>query len=94
MSLAARSGVLWGLDDRMTPFSDRFHLGGPMSVRMFRVNGLGPQDGRALSAEHFTLYPSLMLVLSRLAGGRPVLGSRAECHQRHPKEAALACEAA
>ncbi|KAI0726576.1 surface antigen-domain-containing protein [Fomitopsis betulina] len=45
VSLAARSGVLWGLDGRTAPFSDRFHLGGPMSIRMFRVNGLGPQDG-------------------------------------------------
>ncbi|KAH9924208.1 surface antigen-domain-containing protein [Fomitopsis serialis] len=45
VSVAGRSGLLWGLDGRPVPFSDRFQLGGPMSVRMFRANGLGPQDG-------------------------------------------------
>ncbi|KZT68930.1 hypothetical protein DAEQUDRAFT_711147 [Daedalea quercina L-15889] len=45
VSLAAKTGLLWGLDGRPAPFSDRFQLGGPMNVRMFRANGLGPQDG-------------------------------------------------
>ncbi|KAF8198623.1 surface antigen-domain-containing protein [Pholiota molesta] len=46
MSLAARGGLLWGLGEGgKTLFSDRFQLGGPTSVRSFRVNGLGPRDG-------------------------------------------------
>ncbi|KAF9816961.1 hypothetical protein IEO21_03726 [Rhodonia placenta] len=44
VSFAARSGLLWNLA-RPAPFSDRFQLGGPLSVRMFRANGLGSRDG-------------------------------------------------
>ncbi|KAJ6571994.1 surface antigen-domain-containing protein [Mycena capillaripes] len=44
ISLAARSGLLWGLNGP-TLFSDRFQLGGPMSIRSFRPNGMGPRDG-------------------------------------------------
>ncbi|KAL9709920.1 hypothetical protein Ac2012v2_006980 [Leucoagaricus gongylophorus] len=46
LSLAARSGLLWGLGgSRGTLFSDRFQIGGPVSVRGFMNNGLGPCDG-------------------------------------------------
>jgi len=45
LSFAARGGILWSLFDRPTYFSDRFQLGGPTSVRMFRNNGMGPRDG-------------------------------------------------
>ncbi|KAF9521807.1 surface antigen-domain-containing protein [Crepidotus variabilis] len=47
VSLAARSGLLWGLGRRKptTLFSDRFQLGGPTSVRGFKANGMGPRDG-------------------------------------------------
>lgn len=43
LSLAARTGILWSL---FTPtyFSDRFQMGGPTSVRMFRNNSMGPRD--------------------------------------------------
>ncbi|KAK7059619.1 SAM50-like protein SPAC17C9.06 [Favolaschia claudopus] len=44
LSLAARSGLLWGLNSRPTLFSDRFQLGGPSSVRLFRANSMGPRD--------------------------------------------------
>ncbi|RDX46703.1 hypothetical protein OH76DRAFT_1406788 [Lentinus brumalis] len=44
LSFAARTGVLWHLGGRSC-FSDRFQLGGPVSVRMFRMNGMGPHDG-------------------------------------------------
>ncbi|KAJ7637008.1 surface antigen-domain-containing protein [Roridomyces roridus] len=44
VSLAARSGLLWGLNGR-TMFSDRFQLGGPVSIRSFRANAMGPRDG-------------------------------------------------
>jgi len=45
ISLAARSGLLWGLGPGKTSFSDRFQLGGPTSVRNFRANSMGPRDG-------------------------------------------------
>ncbi|KZT10437.1 uncharacterized protein LAESUDRAFT_644455 [Laetiporus sulphureus 93-53] len=44
ISFAARSGLLWDIA-RPVPFSDRFQLGGPTSLRMFRANGMGPRDG-------------------------------------------------
>ncbi|KAI9058029.1 hypothetical protein FKP32DRAFT_1582533 [Trametes sanguinea] len=44
VSLAARTGLLWNLGGK-SYFSDRFQLGGPVSVRMFRMNGMGPHDG-------------------------------------------------
>ncbi|KAG6866628.1 hypothetical protein C0991_000738 [Blastosporella zonata] len=44
LSFAARAGILYGLS-KPTFFSDRFQLGGPSSVRAFKVNGLGPRDG-------------------------------------------------
>ncbi|KAG7447227.1 mitochondrial protein [Guyanagaster necrorhizus] len=43
-SVALRSGIVWALS-RPTLFSDRFQLGGPLSVRSFQSNGLGPRDG-------------------------------------------------
>lgn len=36
---------MWALS-RPTLFPDRFQLGGPLSVRSFQSNGLGPRDGR------------------------------------------------
>ncbi|KAH8083290.1 surface antigen-domain-containing protein [Cristinia sonorae] len=45
VSLAAKGGLLWPVGDRPVPFPDRFQLGGPISVRSFRANGLGPRDG-------------------------------------------------
>ncbi|KAI0646129.1 surface antigen-domain-containing protein [Trametes meyenii] len=44
VSFAARTGLLWNLGQKSF-FSDRFQLGGPVSLRMFRMNGLGPHDG-------------------------------------------------
>ncbi|KAL0580908.1 hypothetical protein V5O48_001102 [Marasmius crinis-equi] len=44
LSLSACSGLLWSFD-RQSLFSDRFQAGGPLSVRSFRQNGLGPRDG-------------------------------------------------
>ncbi|KAK0189768.1 hypothetical protein F5146DRAFT_638985 [Armillaria mellea] len=35
---------MWALS-RPTLFPDRFQLGGPLSVRSFQSNGLGPRDG-------------------------------------------------
>ncbi|TBU24332.1 surface antigen-domain-containing protein [Dichomitus squalens] len=44
LSLAARTGALWNFGAK-SYFSDRFQLGGPVNVRMFRMNGMGPHDG-------------------------------------------------
>lgn len=44
VSFAARTGLIWNLGAK-SYFSDRFQLGGPVSVRMFRMNGMGPHDG-------------------------------------------------
>ncbi|EIN09167.1 mitochondrial protein [Punctularia strigosozonata HHB-11173 SS5] len=44
ISLGARSGAMWALGGRPTLFSDRFQLGGPTSLRMFRQNSMGPRD--------------------------------------------------
>ncbi|CEH19330.1 Predicted cell surface protein homologous to bacterial outer membrane proteins [Ceraceosorus bombacis] len=44
-SLGASAGLLKTLDARASHLSDRFQLGGPLSVRMFRFNSLGPKDG-------------------------------------------------
>src|ERR1700710_2399401 len=43
-SIAARSGFLKTLAGR-GHFSDRFQLGGPLSIRSFRANSMGPRDG-------------------------------------------------
>ncbi|PVG00819.1 hypothetical protein CPB86DRAFT_728922, partial [Serendipita vermifera] len=44
VSLAARSGLLYALGSKPTMFSDRFKLGGPINVRSFKYNSLGPRD--------------------------------------------------
>ncbi|CDR35620.1 hypothetical protein NBRC10512_006492 [Rhodotorula toruloides] len=44
-SLSARSGLLLPLSRSGTSFfPDRYHLGGPSSVRHFRLNTMGPKD--------------------------------------------------
>ncbi|TFK66342.1 hypothetical protein BDN72DRAFT_844495 [Pluteus cervinus] len=43
-SLAARVGLLHGVG-KSPLFPDRFQLGGPLSVRGFKNNALGPRDG-------------------------------------------------
>ncbi|KAH9017087.1 surface antigen-domain-containing protein [Lactarius deliciosus] len=49
LSLGARAGVLHPLGGdgsaSAPTLSDRFQLGGPTNLRMFRANGLGPHDG-------------------------------------------------
>lgn len=43
-TLTLRSGLLHSLSSTPTHFSDRFHLGGPTSLRMFRHSSLGPKS--------------------------------------------------
>lgn len=43
-SLAVRGGLLHTLDGHASCFSDRFLIGGPTCVRMFRLNSLGPKE--------------------------------------------------
>jgi len=44
LSLSARSGFLKAIAGR-SHFSDRFQLGGPLSLRSFKANGMGPRHG-------------------------------------------------
>ncbi|KAL4399154.1 mitochondrial outer membrane protein [Malassezia pachydermatis] len=43
-SLGFRTGIMKTLDNRAPCLSDRFMLGGPTCVRMFRMNTLGPKQ--------------------------------------------------
>lgn len=45
VSVSGRAGALFPLFGRQPIFNDRFQLGGPLDVRMFKENGLGPRDG-------------------------------------------------
>ncbi|KAH8110299.1 surface antigen-domain-containing protein [Phellopilus nigrolimitatus] len=48
LSFSARTGYIYPLSsspDRVPRLADRFTLGGPLDVRMFHQNGLGPRDG-------------------------------------------------
>ncbi|EGG00834.1 uncharacterized protein MELLADRAFT_117963 [Melampsora larici-populina 98AG31] len=45
LSLGLQAGWMHSLGGGLVPFSDRFRLGGPTSVRMFNLNTLGPKDG-------------------------------------------------
>ncbi|KAI9444207.1 surface antigen-domain-containing protein [Lactarius indigo] len=53
LSLGARAGVLHPLGGdgsaSAPTLSDRFQLGGPTNLRMFRANGLGPHDGSVIT---------------------------------------------
>ena len=46
-------------------FSDRFQLGGPLSISGFRMNGMGPKDGGKLCFIHISFanshFPSVTL---------------------------------
>lgn len=64
LSLSARGGLLWGLGENgATLFSDRFQLGGPTSVRSFKVNGLGPRDGGACTYPCYTQCITPLILL-------------------------------
>ncbi|KAF9363439.1 hypothetical protein BGX34_004149 [Mortierella sp. NVP85] len=45
VTATAKSGYLHSLDGKKSKISDRFFLGGPMSVRGFKSYGLGPREG-------------------------------------------------
>lgn len=53
LSVGATAGILQALGGTKTFFSDRFQLGGPVSVRSFRTNGMGPRDGCENAARLF-----------------------------------------
>ncbi|KAH7100294.1 surface antigen-domain-containing protein [Auriculariales sp. MPI-PUGE-AT-0066] len=44
-SVGLRGGILCSLNDKPSLYSDRFQLGGPLTVRSMRHGGLGPRDG-------------------------------------------------
>jgi outer membrane protein insertion porin family len=90
-SLGARAGALVPLFGTPTLFPDRFQLGGPTNVRLFRAHSMGPRDGgqSALARSRTRLTAR-----SGLAGGRHVLGRGAERDVRRPAQAALADQGA
>ncbi|CAO3684621.1 unnamed protein product [Umbelopsis vinacea] len=45
LSGGLRAGLIASLDDKKPHISDRFILGGPTSVRGFKLGGIGPRDG-------------------------------------------------
>ncbi|ORZ00916.1 surface antigen-domain-containing protein [Syncephalastrum racemosum] len=55
LSVGAKAGLLATLDnDKPAHLSDKYFLGGPLSVRGFRMGGIGPRDGNdALGGEAF-----------------------------------------
>jgi len=44
LSAGLRTGILFPFGDKPSLFVDRFQLGGPTSVRLFRPNSMGPRD--------------------------------------------------
>jgi outer membrane protein insertion porin family len=52
LALSARAGSLFSLFGASSRFPDRFQLGGPLSVRMFRASSMGPRDGRKFELLH------------------------------------------
>lgn len=81
VSFASRAGLLCPLSgsaagSSSSHFVDRFHLGGPTSVRMFRQNGMGPRDNGPL----FSLISSgymFMLTFERRMGSADRIGGDA-----------------
>ncbi|TKY89245.1 hypothetical protein EX895_001776 [Sporisorium graminicola] len=66
-TLTFRSGLLHPLSSSHTHFSDRFQLGGPTSLRMFRHSSLGPKsDTDSLGGDAFwSLGTSLLSPIPR-----------------------------
>lgn len=62
---SAQAGMLYPLTPRGSHIMDRFTLGGPLDIRGFRLNCLGPQDrqdfigGNSLAAVGLSLYAPL-----------------------------------
>jgi len=60
ISFAARAGHLQSISGNPSYFSDRFQLGGPLSVRSFRANSMGPRDGRKSQTCALGIFRTLM----------------------------------
>lgn len=65
LSLGWRSGLLLPLGGGPSLFPDRYHLGGPTSVRMFRPNSMGPRD-HGTPPFFFLSLPSFARSLAKL----------------------------
>ena len=49
MSFSGRAGYIHPFGSiGNAPFNDRFQMGGPLDVRMFKQNGLGPREGKGV----------------------------------------------
>lgn len=83
-SLGAKFGYMMPLDGKPACLSDRFMLGGPTCIRMFRLNSLGPKYKCTCHSTHSR----------RLAWWRRVLGAWCELASAHSSASAVAAEAA
>ena len=45
MSLTVRAGHIHSIGNGPSYFSDRFQLGGPLNIRLFKTKSIGPRDG-------------------------------------------------
>lgn len=67
---SAQAGILYPLSQRGSHIMDRFTLGGPLDIRGFRLNSLGPQDlqdfigGNSLLSAGLSIYGPLPRVKS------------------------------
>jgi outer membrane protein insertion porin family len=70
LSLSARGGLLATLNDKEASITDRFMLGGPLSIRGFRTCGIGPRDKSRSLYTIFSIRYRLLtccLILQRTA---------------------------
>lgn len=68
-SLNGQAGLLRSLNSKAPLFCDRFQLGGPTSIRMFRYNSLGPKE--AMDSLGGDMYYSLKASLFGPIPARP-----------------------
>ncbi|KAJ7583682.1 surface antigen-domain-containing protein [Mycena floridula] len=69
ISLAARTGLIMPLSSQtQVPFPDRFQLGGPLTVRSFKTNGMGERDASGDSVGGTAYFSTGFSVISNLPG--------------------------
>jgi len=62
LSFALRGGLLLPFGGKPSHMLDRFHLGGPASVRMFKLNNMGPRDNSDYIGGDLTWSSGLSLI--------------------------------
>lgn len=74
LTTTLRTGLLYPLTPTPTRLLDRFHLGGPTTLRSFREAGLGPHDGKdALGGDvYLTSCTSLLMPIPHVGPDKPI----------------------